>query len=139
MFDVAIIGGGPAGSSSGTLLAKAGRKVVILEKEKFPRFRIGESMLPACSDTLEKMGVKEKIDRGGFLIKYGGEIIPACSGEGVRFYFKNGRKAKRDTAARLFRSNSDQFLWEQALSLDVMCDRKYRSIQSNSMPKAQSF
>jgi flavin-dependent dehydrogenase len=114
MFDVAIIGGGPAGSSSGTLLAKAGRKVVILEKEKFPRFRIGESMLPACSDTLEKMGVKEKIDRGGFLIKYGGEIIPACSGEGVRFYFKNGRKAKRDTAYQVLRSKFDQILLEHA-------------------------
>jgi flavin-dependent dehydrogenase len=114
MFDVAIIGGGPAGSSSGTLLAKAGRKVVILEKERFPRFRVGESMLPACSDTLERMGVKEKIDRGGFLIKYGGEIIPACSGEGVRFYFKNGRKAKRDTAYQVLRSKFDQILLEHA-------------------------
>jgi flavin-dependent dehydrogenase len=43
-FDVAIIGGGPAGSSAGTLLAKAGRREVIFEKEKFPRFRVGESM-----------------------------------------------------------------------------------------------
>ena len=52
LFDVAIIGGGPAGSTAGTLLARDGRRVVILEKEKFPRFRIGESMLPASSDTL---------------------------------------------------------------------------------------
>jgi FAD-dependent halogenase len=44
-FDVAVIGGGPAGSSAGTLLAKAGRRVVIFEKEKFPRFRVGKSML----------------------------------------------------------------------------------------------
>jgi flavin-dependent dehydrogenase len=44
IFDVVIIGGGPAGSAAGTLLAKAGRSVLILEKEKFPRFHIGESM-----------------------------------------------------------------------------------------------
>jgi len=83
-FDVAIIGGGPAGSSAGTLLAKAGRRVVIFEKEKFPRFRVGESMLPACLGTLERMGVKGKIDNGDFLVKYGGEIVSAC-GRSVRF------------------------------------------------------
>ena len=55
-FDVAIIGGGPAGSSAGTLLAKAGRRVVVFEKEKFPRFSVGESTLPATLNTLETNG-----------------------------------------------------------------------------------
>ena len=52
-FDVVVIGGGPAGSAAGTLLAKEGRFVLILEKEKFPRFHIGESMLPRSYDTLD--------------------------------------------------------------------------------------
>jgi flavin-dependent dehydrogenase len=112
-FDVAIIGGGPAGSSAGTLLAKAGRRVVIFEKEKFPRFSVGESTLPATLNTLERMGVREKIDEGGFLVKHGGEIVSAC-GQRVRFYFRNGFRAKRPTAYQVLRSEFDRILLDHA-------------------------
>jgi flavin-dependent dehydrogenase len=112
-FDVAIVGGGPAGSSAGTLLAKAGRRVVIFEKEKFPRFSVGESTLPATLNTLERMGVREKIDEGGFLVKHGGEIVSAC-GQRVRFYFRNGFKAKRPTAYQVLRSEFDRILLDHA-------------------------
>jgi flavin-dependent dehydrogenase len=118
-FDVAIIGGGPAGSSAGTLLAKAGRRVVIFEKERFPRFSVGESTLPAVLNTLERMGVREKIDNGGFLIKYGGEIVSAC-GQRVRFYFRNGFKAKRPTAYQVLRSEFDRILLDHAA--ETGCD-----------------
>ena len=118
-FDVAIIGGGPAGSSAGTLLAKAGRRVVIFEKERFPRFSVGESTLPAALNTLERMGVREKIDNGGFLIKYGGEIVSAC-GRRVRFYFRNGFKAKRPTAYQVLRSKFDRILLDHAA--ETGCD-----------------
>ena len=127
-FDVAIIGGGPAGSSAGTLLAKAGRRVIIFEKEKFPRFRVGESMLPASLGTLERMGVKEKIDNGGFLVKYGGEIVSAC-GKRVRFYFKNGLNAKRPTAYQVLRSKFDKILLDHAA--ETGCDvRQQTPIES---------
>jgi flavin-dependent dehydrogenase len=112
-FDVAIIGGGPAGSSAGTLLAQAGRSVVIFDKEKFPRFRVGESMLPTSLNTLERMGVMPKIDAGGFLIKHGGEIVSAC-GKRVRFYFRNGLNAKRATAYQVLRSEFDKILLDHA-------------------------
>jgi len=112
-FDVAIIGGGPAGSSAGTLLARAGRSVVIFEKEKFPRFRVGESMLPTSLNTLERMGVVPKINAGGFLIKHGGEIVSAC-GKRVRFYFRNGLNAKRATAYQVLRSEFDKILLDHA-------------------------
>jgi flavin-dependent dehydrogenase len=112
-FDVAIIGGGPAGSAAGTLLAKAGRRVVIFEKEKFPRFSVGESTLPATLNTLERMGVSDKIDRGGFLVKHGGEIVSAC-GQRVRFYFRNGFRAKRPTAYQVLRSEFDRILLDHA-------------------------
>ncbi len=127
-FDVAIIGGGPAGSSAGTLLAKAGRRVVIFEKEKFPRFSVGESTLPATLNTLERMGVKEKIDNGGFLIKHGGEIVSAC-GQRVRFYFRNGLKAKRPTAYQVLRSEFDKILLDHAA--ETGCDvRQQTQVES---------
>ncbi len=125
VFDVAIIGGGPAGSSAGTLLAKAGRRVVIFEKEKFPRFSVGESTLPATLNTLERMGVREKIDRGGFLIKHGGEIVSAC-GKRVRFYFRNGFKSKRPTAYQVLRSEFDRILLDHAA--ESGCDVRQQTL-----------
>jgi len=77
-FDILIVGGGPAGSTAGTLLAKRGWNVAIFEKEHFPRFKIGESLLPGSLGTFERMGVKEKIDKADVIVKYGGKIISAC-------------------------------------------------------------
>lgn len=127
-FDVAIIGGGPAGSSAGTLLAKAGRRVVIFEKEKFPRFRVGESTLPATLNTIDRMGAGEKIKNGGFLVKYGGEIVSAC-GQRVRFYFRNGFKAKRQSAYQVLRSEFDRILLDHAA--ESGCDvRQQKTVES---------
>ena len=124
-FDVAIIGGGPAGSAAGTLLARAGRRVVLLEKEKFPRFSVGESTLPATLNILERMGVREKIDKGGFLIKYGGEVVSAC-GQRVRFYFRDGFKSKRPTAYQVLRSEFDRILLDHAA--ESGCDVRQQTL-----------
>jgi len=72
-FDVAIIGGGPAGSTCGSLLMKynPGLRVVILEREQFPRDHVGESQLPPIGTVLHEMGCWDKIERAGFPIKVG--------------------------------------------------------------------
>ena len=97
MYDVAIIGGGPAGSTAATLLARAGRRVIVFEREKFPRFHIGESLLPFSIQTFDRLGVREKLDQT-FLPKFGGEIMAACGTKGVKFYFKDGFRSERDRA-----------------------------------------
>ena len=61
-YDAVIIGGGPAGSTVGYILAKAGLSVLLLEKDKFPRFHIGESLLPATNHVWERIGVRKKLD-----------------------------------------------------------------------------
>ena len=61
IYDAAIIGGGPAGSTAATLLAQNGRKVVLIEKEKFPRYHVGESLMPYCYFTLERLGLVEEL------------------------------------------------------------------------------
>src|SRR4051812_47055603 len=113
MYDVAIIGGGPAGSTAATLLAKAGRKVVVLEREKFPRFHIGESLLPFSTQTFDRLGVREKLDRA-FIPKFGGEIMAACGTRGVKFYFKDGFRSKRDRAYQVTRSEFDKLLLDHS-------------------------
>jgi hypothetical protein len=78
IYDIAIIGGGPAGSTAAALLARAGRRVVLFEREKFPRFHIGESLLPFSMKAFTRLRLQEKFSSAGFTKKYGGEIMGAC-------------------------------------------------------------
>jgi flavin-dependent dehydrogenase len=113
-YDVAIIGGGPAGSTAATLLARAGRRVIVCEREKFPRFHIGESLLPVSMKTFTRLGVHEKFERAGFLRKFGGEMTSACSEEGVKFYFKDGFRSQTEHAYQVPRAQFDKVLLDHA-------------------------
>ena len=114
MYDVAIIGGGPAGSTAAALLARAGRRVVVFEREKFPRFHIGESLLPFSMKAFTRLGLHEKFLRAGFLKKFGGEIFGACSDQGTKFYFKDGYRSQTDHAYQVTRGDFDKVLLEHA-------------------------
>src|SRR5690242_10941698 len=114
-YDVAIIGGGPAGSTAAALLAQAGRRVVVFEREKFPRFHIGESLLPFSMKAFTRLGLHEKFLRAGFMKKFGGEIVGACSETGTRFYFKDGYRSQTDHAYQVTRGDFDKLLLDHAV------------------------
>ena len=153
LYDVAIIGGGPAGSTSATLLARAGRRVIVCEREKFPRFHIGESLLPVSMKTFTRLGVHEKFERAGFLRKFGGEMTSACCEEGVKFYFKDGYRSAnrivlsgparriRQSAARprgrkrrgSARANSGQTAWSfSPIGSNCRCESKFAAAEKIS-------
>jgi flavin-dependent dehydrogenase len=114
MYDVAIIGGGPAGSTGATLLARAGRRVIVFERDKFPRFHIGESLLPFSMKAFTRMDVLEKFDRFGFLKKYGGEFFSACCDKGIKFYFKDAYRSQTDHSYQVTRGDFDKLLLDHA-------------------------
>jgi FADH2-dependent halogenase len=70
-FDVAVVGGGPAGSAAASALALRGHRVLVLERERFPRFHIGESQLPWINEVLGRIGAKEVVANAGFIPKWG--------------------------------------------------------------------
>ena len=112
-YDVAIIGGGPAGSTAAILLSKAGRRVIVLERDKFPRFHIGESLLPFSMQTFTRLGLQEKL-RAGFLEKFGGEIAEAGGEKAAKFYFKDGFGSRTDRSYQVTRSKFDKMLLDHA-------------------------
>src|SRR5437588_12236082 len=86
-FDFAVAGGGPAGSSAAISLAQRGRSVVLFERETFPRFHIGESLLSTTNDALATLGLTEKIEAAHFPVKWGARLFThdGLSGRGVDF------------------------------------------------------
>jgi FAD-dependent halogenase len=74
-YDVIVVGGGPAGSTAASTLALAGRNVLLLERETFPRYHIGESLVPAMRIVTDSIGVTEKLESAGFIRKYGAHLL----------------------------------------------------------------
>ena len=64
-YDAIVVGGGPAGSTTGALLAEKGHDVLVLEKEKFPRYHVGESLMPFCYFPLERLGLIDQLMESG--------------------------------------------------------------------------
>src|SRR4029453_13708335 len=114
IYDVAIIGGGPAGSTAAALLARAGRRVVLFGGEKFARFHLGGSLLAFSMKAFTRLRLYEKFLSAGFIKKYGGEIMGACSDTGTKFYFKDGYGSQTDHAYQVTRSDFDKVLLDHA-------------------------
>jgi flavin-dependent dehydrogenase len=111
--DIAIIGGGPAGATAATLLARKGWRVVVCEREAFPRFKIGESLLPHSLHTFDALGVRAKLDAHAYP-KYGGEIATACGRRVKQFFFENALQLRDRSAYQVERAWFDKMLLEHA-------------------------
>lgn len=114
IFDALIIGGGPGGSTAATFLAQAGCRVLLLEKEIFPRFHIGESLLPYNRGIFREMGVLPKLEAAG-LIKKTGAQFHLGNGTGSLFLvFRNGQFTRHAEAFQVERSTFDHLLLKHA-------------------------
>jgi flavin-dependent dehydrogenase len=116
--DVAVIGGGPAGSALAALVAARGAKVVLFERQQFPRFHIGESLIPGVNLTLERLGVLDQLDGHRFPRKHGVQFI-SQSGPSRPFYFDEVDDPRLHSTWQVLRSDFDAMLLENAVRAGV--------------------
>jgi flavin-dependent dehydrogenase len=125
-FDFAVAGGGPAGSSAAISLAQRGHSVVLFERENFPRFHIGESLLSTANDAFAKLGVAETMEAAWFPDKWGARLFThdGLSGRGVDF--TDVTEVTKPKTVQVCREVFDKILLDRARELGVDVREGYR-------------
>jgi flavin-dependent dehydrogenase len=112
--DTVVIGAGPAGSAAAATLAMRGRNVVVVERETFPRYHIGESLMPFCYFPLERIGALERVRRSSFPKKYAVQFVSVNGRASQPFYFFQHRDHPSSQTWQVLRSEFDLILMENA-------------------------
>ncbi|HXD33717.1 MAG TPA: NAD(P)/FAD-dependent oxidoreductase [Pyrinomonadaceae bacterium] len=115
-YDVIVIGGGPAGSSVASILSREGRKVILFEKELFPRHHIGESLMTDTYFTFQRMGLLEKMKDSPFVRKYSVQFANPAGKESRPFYFFEANHHESSVTWQVTRSEFDLMLINHAAS-----------------------
>lgn len=113
--DVLIVGGGPGGSTAATFLVRGGLDVTVVEREVFPRFKVGESLVPNCMPILTRLGALDKIKAHGFLDKFGATFHDQELDREASFTFREGRPWPQFTFD-VHRAEFDKLLLDHAVS-----------------------
>src|SRR5437870_10101172 len=112
--DVIVIGGGPAGSTVSTLLAQQGLRVQLFERERFPRFHIGESLIPETYWVLERLGMLEKMRKSHFVKKHSVQFVSASGKLSAPFYFWDNKPHECSQTWQVVRSEFDRMMLNNA-------------------------
>jgi flavin-dependent dehydrogenase len=112
--DVIVIGGGPAGSTASTLIAERGYKVQLFERERFPRFHIGESLIPETYWVLKRLGMLPKMKDSHFVKKYSVQFVNADGKLSAPFYFWDNKPHECSQTWQVVRSEFDQLMLNNA-------------------------
>lgn len=113
-FDVVVIGGGPAGSTASTLLAQGGLRVALYERDRFPRFHIGESLIPETYWVLKRLGMLPKMQRSHFVKKYSVQFVNANGKLSAPFYFWDNKPHECSQTWQVVRSEFDAMMLANA-------------------------
>lgn len=113
-YDMIVIGGGPAGSTTAALVAERGHRVLLLERDPSPRFKIGESLMPATYWTFKRLGLLEKLKASHFPRKYSVQFYSQTGKPSAPFYFFENDPHESSVTWQVLRSEFDQMLLDNA-------------------------
>jgi flavin-dependent dehydrogenase len=113
-YDVIVVGAGPGGCTASALLAEKGFRVLVLEKGRFPRYHIGESLMPYCWFTLERLGVLPEMERLGFTKKFSVQFVNQDGRQSRPFYFFQHYDHPSSTTWQVLREEFDDLLVDTA-------------------------
>src|SRR3989441_8623487 len=112
--DVVVIGGGPAGSTASALIALHGYKVQLFERDRFPRFHIGESLIPETYWVLKRLNMLSKMQQSHFVRKHSVQFVNSTGRNSAPFYFFDNKPHECSQTWQVVRSEFDQMMLENA-------------------------
>jgi FADH2-dependent halogenase len=126
--DAAVVGGGPGGSSVATALARRGHRVLLLEREQFPRFHIGESQLPWSNEIFQALGVHDTIAAAGFVPKWGASFWTLDGAVEQYADFADAAETPTPQAIQVPRAAFDDLLLRHAEKSGVAVRERHRAL-----------
>ena len=127
--EVVVIGGGPAGATVSTLLAQQGVGVELFEREKFPRFHIGESLIPETYWVLKRLNMLGKMQRSHFVKKYSVQFVNSSGRNSAPFYFWDNKPHECSQTWQVVRSEFDQMMLDNAREHGVRVHEEVRVLE----------
>lgn len=137
-YDVAVIGAGPAGSATAGFIAQAGFRTLLLEREAFPRFHVGESLMPECYWPLKRLGLVETMQKSKFVPKKSVQFVTASGKDSQPFYFTEHDPRECSTTWQVERADFDKLLFDRAAELGADCYDQTRVMDIELNSSSQS-
>ncbi len=120
-YDALVIGGGPAGSTTATLLAQAGCQTMLVERETLPRFHVGESLMPETYWTFERLGILDKLSGSRCPTKVGVQFVSSDGRESAPFFFRDHDDRACSQTWHVDRGEFDKMMFDNAAEKGAVC------------------
>ena len=125
-YDVIVIGAGPAGCTAAALVAEKGHATLLVERDEFPRFHVGESLMPETYWTMQRLGIWDRLVEGGYVRKNGVQFVSHNDKESRPFFFREYDPRECSETWHVERRVFDQMMFDNAAEKGAVCRDRTR-------------